>query len=81
MCQGHMEAKGIGESGLLPTGPAIANALARAMGVRLKALPLTPEHVRTALAGRKRARQEGGTMAQHANMSFLWIEDLGQTLG
>ena len=76
-----MEAKGIGESGLLPTAPAVANALARAMGVRLKALPLTPEHVRTALAGRKRARQEGGTKAQHANMSFLRIEDRGQTLG
>jgi CO/xanthine dehydrogenase Mo-binding subunit len=70
---GPYGAKGIGESGLMPTAPAIANALDRAMGVRLKALPLTLEHVRTALAGRKRARQEGGTMAQHPNMSFLLI--------
>ena len=34
--------KGIGESGLMPTAPAIANAIARAIGVRLTALPLTP---------------------------------------
>ena len=37
--------KGIGESGLMPTAPAIANAIARAIGVRLTALPLTPERV------------------------------------
>jgi CO/xanthine dehydrogenase Mo-binding subunit len=78
---GPYGAKGIGESGLMPTAPAIANALAHAMGVRLKALPLTPEHVRTALASRKRARPEGGTMAQHASLSFLRIEDRGQALG
>jgi CO/xanthine dehydrogenase Mo-binding subunit len=33
--------KGIGESGLMPTAPAIAQAI----GVRLTALPLTPERV------------------------------------
>ena len=48
---GPYGAKGIGESGLMPTAPAIANALARAIGVRLKELPLTPERVRTAIAG------------------------------
>ena len=37
--------KGIGESGLMPTAPAIANAIARAIGVRLTVLPLTPERV------------------------------------
>jgi CO/xanthine dehydrogenase Mo-binding subunit len=37
--------KGIGESGLMPTAPAIANAIARVIGVRLMALPLTPESV------------------------------------
>jgi CO/xanthine dehydrogenase Mo-binding subunit len=47
---GPFGAKGIGESGLMPTAPAIANALARAIGVRLKALPLTPERVRAAIA-------------------------------
>jgi hypothetical protein len=53
-------AKGMGENGLMPTAPAVA-----------KALPLTREHVRTALAGRKRAGPGGGPMAQHANMSSV----------
>jgi CO/xanthine dehydrogenase Mo-binding subunit len=48
---GPYGAKGIGESGLMPTAPAIANAVARAVGVRLKDLPLTPERVRAAIAG------------------------------
>jgi CO/xanthine dehydrogenase Mo-binding subunit len=42
---GPYGAKGIGESGLLPTAPAIANAIAAAAGVRLTDLPLTPERV------------------------------------
>jgi CO/xanthine dehydrogenase Mo-binding subunit len=53
---GPYGAKGIGESGLLPTSPAIANALARATGVRMTALPLTPERVWRALEDRRRAR-------------------------
>jgi CO/xanthine dehydrogenase Mo-binding subunit len=48
---GPYGAKGIGESGLMPTAPAIANALARAIGIRLKELPLTPERVREAIRG------------------------------
>ena len=39
---GPYGSKGIGESGLMPTAPAIANAIAQAIGVRLTALPLTP---------------------------------------
>jgi CO/xanthine dehydrogenase Mo-binding subunit len=46
---GPYGAKGIGESGLMPTAPAIANAVAQAIGVRLKALPLTPERVLQAI--------------------------------
>src|ERR1043166_6323343 len=42
-------AKGMGESGLMPAAPAIANAIAQAIGVRLTALPLTPERVWQAL--------------------------------
>jgi len=38
---GPYGSKGIGESGLMPTAPAIA----RAIGVRLTALPLAPERV------------------------------------
>jgi CO/xanthine dehydrogenase Mo-binding subunit len=49
---GPYGAKGIGESGLLPTAPAIANALARATGVRITDLPLTPERVWRAIAAK-----------------------------
>ena len=61
-------AKGIGESGPMPTALAIASALAGAVGVRLNALPLTREHVRTALTGRKRARPEGGTTCEYVQL-------------
>jgi CO/xanthine dehydrogenase Mo-binding subunit len=53
---GPYGAKGIGESGLLPTSPAIANALARAIGVRITDLPLTPERVWRAIAAQRGAR-------------------------
>lgn len=42
-------AKGAGEGGIIPVAPAIANAVATATGVRLRALPLTPERVWRAL--------------------------------
>ena len=50
---GPYGAKGIGESGLLPTAPAIANAIARATGVRLTDLPLVPERVWRAIVAAK----------------------------
>jgi xanthine dehydrogenase molybdenum-binding subunit len=46
---GPFGAKGIGEPGLVPTAPAIANAVYDAVGVRIKTLPLTPERVLAAL--------------------------------
>ena len=52
---GPYGAKGIGESGLLPTAPAIANAIVRAVGVRIVDLPMTPERVWRALDARRRA--------------------------
>lgn len=42
-------ARGMGEGGILPVAPAIANALARSHGVRIRELPLTPERVWRAL--------------------------------
>lgn len=42
-------ARGMGEGGLVAVAPAITNALARATGVRIKDLPLTPERVWRAL--------------------------------
>jgi len=46
---GPFGAKGLGEAGAICTAPAIANALFNATGVRIKALPLTPERVLEAL--------------------------------
>ena len=42
-------AKGIGESSLTPTAPAIANAVADAIGLPIRRLPLTPEVVLEAI--------------------------------
>ncbi|MBI2357868.1 MAG: xanthine dehydrogenase family protein molybdopterin-binding subunit [Deltaproteobacteria bacterium] len=42
-------AKGMGETGIVAPAPAIANAVARATGARIRTLPLTPERVWRAL--------------------------------
>ncbi len=44
-------AKGIGEATLTPTAPAIANAVADAVGASIDDLPLSPERVLAALEG------------------------------
>jgi CO/xanthine dehydrogenase Mo-binding subunit len=49
---GPFGAKGIGEPGLVPTAPAIANAIYDAIGVRMKDLPMTPERVLAAIQGK-----------------------------
>jgi CO/xanthine dehydrogenase Mo-binding subunit len=41
--------RGMGEGGLLSVAPSVCNALARATGVRIRDLPLTPERVWRAL--------------------------------
>ncbi|MBI4525211.1 MAG: xanthine dehydrogenase family protein molybdopterin-binding subunit [Deltaproteobacteria bacterium] len=41
--------RGMGEGGILSVAPSVANALARARGVRIRDLPLTPERVWRAL--------------------------------
>ncbi|MDA8250520.1 MAG: xanthine dehydrogenase family protein molybdopterin-binding subunit [Rhodospirillales bacterium] len=52
---GPFGAKGIGEPALTPVAPAIANAVADAIGVRIADLPLTPEKVVNALRQRASA--------------------------
>ena len=46
---GPYGAKGIGEPGLVPTAPAIANAIYDAIGIRITDLPITPERVLAAI--------------------------------
>lgn len=46
---GPYGAKGMGEGGIIPVAPAIANALCWSTGARIKELPLTPERVWRAL--------------------------------
>jgi CO/xanthine dehydrogenase Mo-binding subunit len=52
---GPFGAKGVGEPPVIPGGAAIANAIADATGVRITALPITPDRLGVAL--RDRARQ------------------------
>jgi CO/xanthine dehydrogenase Mo-binding subunit len=47
--EGPFGAKGVGEPGLVPTAPAIANAVYDAVGVRINDLPITPEKILAAL--------------------------------
>ncbi len=53
---GPFGAKGMGEGGLLPVASAIANAIARAVGIRFYELPITPEKIWRALQEKKSLR-------------------------
>lgn len=46
---GPFGAKGVGEPPLIPTAPAILNAVSNALGIRFTELPLTPEKILSAL--------------------------------
>ncbi|MEI2805620.1 molybdopterin-dependent oxidoreductase [Albidovulum sp.] len=48
---GPYGAKGLGEHVLIPTAPAILNAIAHATGVRMTSVPVTPAKLAAALAG------------------------------
>jgi CO/xanthine dehydrogenase Mo-binding subunit len=52
---GPYGAKGLGEHCLIPTAPAILNAIAAACGARVHDLPATPDKIRAAI----RAREAG----------------------
>jgi aldehyde oxidoreductase len=46
---GPFGAKGVGEQALIPTAPAILNAIHDAAGVRIRRVPATPDRIRAAL--------------------------------
>jgi aldehyde oxidoreductase len=51
---GPFGAKGIGEQAVIPTAPAILNALHDAVGVRLRKIPATPDRVRAAILAKRK---------------------------
>jgi xanthine dehydrogenase molybdenum-binding subunit len=53
---GPFGAKGVGEPGLVPTAPAISNAIHDAIGVRIRHLPITPEKILDAIRERDRGK-------------------------
>jgi CO/xanthine dehydrogenase Mo-binding subunit len=50
---GPFGAKGVGETGILATAPAIGNAIHDATGIRLRRLPMTPQRLLTAVRARE----------------------------
>jgi CO/xanthine dehydrogenase Mo-binding subunit len=51
---GPFGAKGIGEQALIPTAPAIFNAIYQATGARIRRAPATPDRVRAAIRAMQR---------------------------
>jgi CO/xanthine dehydrogenase Mo-binding subunit len=60
---GPFGAKGIAEPALLPTAPAIVNAIQNAVGVRIRDLPATPEKILQALE-EKTLREKSGVASR-----------------
>ena len=50
---GPLGAKGLGEAALLPTAPAIINAVSRAVGARIRTIPATPPRLLAAIGNRE----------------------------
>jgi CO/xanthine dehydrogenase Mo-binding subunit len=50
---GPLGAKGLGEAALLPTAPAIINAVSRAVGTRIRTIPATPPRLLAAIGNRE----------------------------
>jgi CO/xanthine dehydrogenase Mo-binding subunit len=53
---GPFGAKGIGEQAVIPTAPAILNAIHDATGVRMRRIPATPDRIRAAILATQNTR-------------------------
>jgi CO/xanthine dehydrogenase Mo-binding subunit len=56
---GPFGAKGIGEQAVIPTAPAILNAIHHATGVRMRRVPATPDRIRAAILAHTSSDQTG----------------------
>jgi CO/xanthine dehydrogenase Mo-binding subunit len=56
---GPFGAKGIGEQAVIPTAPAILNAIHDAVGVRIRKTPATPDRVRAAIVAKQNGDARG----------------------
>lgn len=56
---GPFGAKGIGEQAVIPTAPAILNALHDAIGIRVRRIPATPDRVRAAILAAQKGDARG----------------------
>jgi len=57
---GPFGAKGIGEQAVIPTAPAILNAIHHATGVRMRRIPATPHRIREAILAIAAGGKTGG---------------------
>jgi CO/xanthine dehydrogenase Mo-binding subunit len=60
---GPFGAKGIGEQAVIPTAPAILNAIHHATGVRMRRIPATPDRIRAAILARTSGYRGGASRA------------------
>jgi len=57
---GPFGAKGIGEQAVIPTAPAILNAIHDAIGVRIRRVPATPDRIRAAILAARNGEPRNG---------------------
>ena len=62
-------AKGAGEGGIIPVGGVIANAVANALGVEPRVLPLSPQRVWELIQASAVAREPGRLNCRHGRLS------------
>jgi len=56
---GPFGAKGVGEQAVIPTAPAILNAIHQAIGVRIRRIPATPDRIRAAILAKASDEKTG----------------------